>query len=182
MIFVSAGHNPKGIKIDPGAVANGYKEAEVAVEIRNLVVDVCRAIGCKVITDNDDERLGDYLRRIKTGTGSVVLEFHFDAAGSRSATGTTALVEEDADRFDKLFAQELVDTTSSVLGIRNRGVISEKQSHRGRLALMREEGLVCLLEVGFLTNIDDMKAYELNKVMLANKIARILKKYEDLIL
>jgi hypothetical protein len=30
--FISAGHNPKGIKVDPGAVANGLTEANLAVE------------------------------------------------------------------------------------------------------------------------------------------------------
>lgn len=181
MVFISAGHNPKGIKVDPGAVANGYKEAEVAVEFRNLVVSVCKTIGLKTVTDNDDERLADYLNRIKTGSGSVVLEFHFDAAASNKATGTTALIEAEADRLDKLFAKELVETTSSVFGIKNRGVLSETESHRGRLGLMREEGIICLLELCFLTNKDDMKRYEKNKVILANKIARILKKYEDLL-
>jgi len=37
MIFISAGHNPKGIKVDSGAVGNGYTEADLAVEFRNLV-------------------------------------------------------------------------------------------------------------------------------------------------
>jgi len=36
--FISAGHNPKGIKVDPGAVANGLHEADLTVEFRNLVV------------------------------------------------------------------------------------------------------------------------------------------------
>ena len=80
MIFPSAGHNPNGLKPDPGAIGNGYREADLAVEFRNLVVSVLKAKKIAVITDKDDERLGDYLKRINTGNGSVVLEFHFDAA------------------------------------------------------------------------------------------------------
>ena len=60
-VFASAGHNPKGIKIDPGAVGNGYHEADLAVEFRDLVITALIAKGVKVIKDNDDERLGTYL-------------------------------------------------------------------------------------------------------------------------
>ena len=66
MIFISAGHNPKGIKIDPGAVGNGFKEADIAVEFRNLVARELSKLGAKFITDKDDERLADYLKRIQT--------------------------------------------------------------------------------------------------------------------
>lgn len=174
--FLSAGHHRK----DPGAVANGYKEADLNIDFRDLVVAECKKLGLKVITDNDDETLSQYLNRIKTGNGSVVLEFHFDAA-SPTATGTTALIEAEADRYDKAFAQEIVNLTSEVLGIRNRGVKSEKESSRGTLGLMREEGIICLLELGFITNSDDIKAYQKNKKELAWKMASIIKRYEDLL-
>lgn len=181
MVFISAGHNPKGIKVDPGAVGNGYKEADLAVEFRDLVIKECLILGLKVIQDNDDERLGTYLERIKTGNGSVVIEFHFDAAASSSATGTTALIEAEADRLDRAFAKELVELTSKTFGIKNRGVITEKESHRGSLGLMREEGIICLLELCFISNKQDVKLYKANKEKLAFSIARVLKKYEDLI-
>lgn len=179
--FISAGHNPKGIKVDPGAVANGLHEADLNIEFRDLVVNELNSLGVKVITDKDDERLSDYLKRIKTGNGSVVLEFHFDAAASPSATGTTSLYGNDADRLDIAFAQELVNITSKILGIKNRGAISEAQSHRGSLGLMRKEGIVALLELGFISNPNDIKQYNLNKFTLAKEIAKIVKRYEDLI-
>lgn len=180
-VFISAGHNPRGIKVDPGAIGNGFKEADLNVEIRNLVITQLKSKGIKVISDNDDERLADYLKRIKTGNGSVVLEFHFDAAASPSATGTTALYGNDADRLDIAFATELAATTSRILGIKNRGAISEAQSHRGSLGLMRKEGIVALLEIGFISNPNDLKQYQKNKVALAIEIANIVKRYEDLI-
>ena len=179
--FISAGHNPKGIKIDPGAVANGLHEADLTVEFRNLVVSELLKRNVTVITDKDSERLGEYLTRIKTGSGSVVLEFHFDAAESSKATGTTSLYGSDANRLDIAFAKELVNTTSEVLGIKNRGALSEKDSHRGNLGLMREQGIVSLLEVCFISNPNDIKAYNENKKELAVKVADIVKRYEDLI-
>lgn len=180
-IFISAGHNPKGIKVDLGAVGNGFHEADLAVEFRNLVVALLKGKNLNVITDKDDERLGTYLERIKTGNGSVVLEFHFDAAASTTATGTTALIGSDADRLDKAFAKELVEANASILDIKNRGVLSEADSHRGKLGLMREQGTVALLELCFISNPDDLQKYEDNKMSLAFKIAEIVERYEKLI-
>lgn len=181
MVFCSAGHNPKGIKVDPGAVGNGFREADLAVEFRDLVIKECLKLGLKVIQDKDDERLGDYLERIKTGNGSVVVEFHFDAAASSSATGTTSLIEAEADRLDRAFAKELVELTSKTLGIKNRGVITEKESHRGSLGLMREEGIICLLELAFISNKQDVSLYKENKEKLAFSMAGVIKKYEDML-
>lgn len=177
--FISSGHNPKG-KRDPGAVSRGIAEADKAKEFKELVIPIAIGLGVKVVTDKDDESLGAYLKRIQTGAGSVVVEFHFDA-GIPKATGTTAIVGADADRLDKSFAKELVDATSEILNIRNRGVLSEADSHRGRLGLMREQGTVALLELCFISNPDDMEKYEKNKICLAAKIAQIIKKYEDLV-
>ena len=181
MIFVSAGHNPGGVKPDPGAIGNGKREADLTLEFRNLVTAELHKQGAKFITDNDNERLGEYLSRIKTGTGSVVLEFHFDAAVSEKATGATVLIGGDADKNDKDFAKELAEATAAILGIKNRGVISETESHRGRLGLMKEEGILALLEICFISNPSDLSAYEKYKTFLAAKIAAILIKYEALI-
>lgn len=180
MIFLSAGHNPFGLTPDPGAMANGYKEAELTVIMRNLVSQQLKNMGVPHITDRDDERLGTYLERIKTGNGSVVLEFHYDA-GPATATGCTALIEKEADRLDRAFAKELSDLVSQTAGIRNRGVKSETESHRGSLALMREEGIICLLELGFITNLQDVKLIDANKERIAYVIAQILVKYENMI-
>lgn len=181
MIFVSAGHNNLGLRPDSGACANGYKEADLTVELRDLVVRHLKSKGVKHIVDNDTERLSEYLGRIKTGQGSVVLEFHFDAAPHEFATGTTGFVEDEADKHDETFAWALTKAVSSCLGIRNRGVFNESQSHRGKLGLMREDGIICLLEVCFITNVEDMNAYQHHKTELAEAIGDILIKYEALI-
>lgn len=179
--FISAGHNPKGYKVDPGAVGNGKREADLTVEFRNLVTASLKSKGYTAITDNDDEPLATYLKRIQSGNGSVVLEFHFDASANATATGTTALIGGDADKNDKAFAKELVDVTALTLNIKNRGVISETESHRGRLGLMREQGIVSLLELCFISNVNDLKAYDANKTVLAGKIADLIIKYDKLI-
>jgi N-acetylmuramoyl-L-alanine amidase len=175
--FISAGHHLK----DSGAVGSGTQENREAIGFRDSVIKWAKLFGTEVIQDNDNETLSQYLKRIETSSGSVVIEFHFDASTNAMATGTTALVGTDADRLDKAFAKELVDRTADMLGIRNRGVISEAQSHRGRLGLMREQGIVCLLELCFISNPNDMRSYNANKDNLAREIARIIKRYDDII-
>jgi len=181
MIFISAGHNPKGIKVDPGAVGNGFHEADLAVEFRNLVAECLKVRGVKFITDKDDEKLAEYLKRIQTGSGSVVVEYHFDAADSPLATGTTSLVGNDADRLDKAFATELVNATAKCFRIKNRGVKTEADSHRGSLGLMRETGTVALVELAFISNVNDLRAYQFYKLSLAKIHAEIIERYEKLI-
>ena len=181
MIFISAGHNPKGLKPDPGAVGNGYTEANLASEFRDLVCAQLRIAGVEFVTDTDDEKLGTYLERIKTGPASVVVEFHFDAAISNQATGATSLIEAEADRLDRAFAQELVNEGSTILGIKNRGVKSETESHRGYLGLMREHGIICLYEICFISNAADIQTYQANKNKLATRFASILIKYENML-
>jgi len=184
MIFLSAGHNSqsKTIKQDPGAVnKDGIKEGDLTIEFRDLVKHQLDFLGVKCTTDSDEESLKMYLDRIKTGTGSVVIEYHFDASINPLSTGCTSLVEAEADRLDRAFGKELADATSSILGIKNRGVESEADSHRGRLGLMREEGIICLHELAFITNPSDLARYNISKLELAKVHASIIKKYEDLI-
>jgi N-acetylmuramoyl-L-alanine amidase len=179
-VFASAGHTPEGPKKDPGAVSNGYTEAQLNREFRDLFVKECLTLGLKVIKDKDTESLSQYLNRIQTGSGSVVIEFHFDAAGP-TATGVTALIERDADRLDKAFATECAALISSLTGIKNRGVKSEAESHRGSLGLMREEGIICLIELGFITNKKDIELHLKNRELIAKELAKIAKKYDDMI-
>lgn len=174
--FISAGHHLK----DSGALGSGTQENLETIAFRDMVVSICRAKGMRVITDNDNETLPQYLSRIQTGEGSVVIEFHFDAHDGQ-ASGSTVLVGQDADANDKAFGKEVVDACSSIIGIPNRGVRSEAESHRGRLGLMREKGIVCLVELCFIDNPSDMQKYKAVKIQLANKISDIIDKYENLI-
>lgn len=184
MIFASAGHNSKSktIKQDSGAVANGYKEGDLTIDFRDLVCAHLDIMGAKYIKDYDEESLAMYLSRIKTGSGSVVIEYHFDASDSnQKATGTTAIVEEECNKYDIDFATEISASTSLILGIKNRGVIKESESYRGRLGLMREEGIICLCELCFITNKNDLDKYFQNRYTLAKKHAQLLVKYDSLL-
>lgn len=154
MKFISSGHcTAKGKNYDPGAVGvNKRTEAAETLKIRNRVVEIIKSKGYNdIITDADGESLGEYLFRIKPGTASVCVEFHFNAFNGK-ATGTEVVVGDDADRLDVAFATELANVTSCVVGLlkRSGGVIRESKTARKRLGLMRETGIVALVEVCFI--------------------------------
>lgn len=175
--FVSAGHHLK----DSGAVGvDKRQENNETIAFRGLIICELHKLGITVINDHDTETLSQYLKRIKPGNASVVFECHFDSAGP-TATGTTCLVSDNANKMSLDFAAELVEATSLILGIKNRGVWKESQSARGRLGIMRKAGCVALLEICFISNKNDMQRYDANKDRLANKIAEIIAKYDNII-
>lgn len=182
MIFISAGHHSKHpLRPDPGAISQkGVKEGDLTIEFRDLISEELTILNVPHKKDLDNEVLQQYVNRIQTGNGSVVYECHFDAAAPE-ATGTTSLVEVDADRLDKACAKEIADITSAILGIKNRGVKFEADTRHKRLALMSENGIVVLHEIGFITNESDLAKYNAKKKELAKAIANILVKYENII-
>jgi N-acetylmuramoyl-L-alanine amidase len=180
MIFNSAGHSPYASNKDFGAAGCGYKEGILAIEFRDLINSIFDSKGVKYTEDLDTETLSTYLQRIQTGNASVVVEHHFNAFNG-TASGIEVVVSSDADRLDKAFAKELCDAGALILGIPNRGVKSEGQSARGRLGLMRKQGIVALTEICFIDNCEDMKKYQANKQRLAEAWAEIIFKYEYLI-
>lgn len=187
MKFISAGHqNRKGTKnYDCGAVGvNKRTEAAETEKIRNRVVEIIKQRGyTDIITDADTESLKEYLSRIKPGSGSICVEFHFNAFNGK-ATGTEVVVGDEADRLDIAFASELASSTSCLLGIvkRSGGVIPENKTHRGRLGLMRETGIVALVEVCFIDNPEDLAKFDKNFEELCQAYASIIIKYDNLIL
>lgn len=183
MIFISAGHHFQQPKPDPGAVATHdgkeYKEAELAADLEARVCKILNSKGVKYITDRNDETLGQYISRIKPGSGSVVCEIHFNAA-TPAATGTETLVKTAASTHEWDMAKELSDGTAKILGIANRGVKTESQSQHKRLAILNTgAGISALTEVCFISNRQDMMRYLANVDKIAALYADVLIKYEN---
>jgi N-acetylmuramoyl-L-alanine amidase len=176
MIFLSAGHH----LADPGASGNGYIERDLAIELRDLIASELRLLGASFILDKDVETLAEYLQRIQTGSGSVVFEVHWNAA-TPSATGTEMFIPDGRRIPDcRPMAQEIASFYASAMRIKSRGVKTASQSNRGKLGIMAESGIVVLAEVCFISNRDDMAAYQAAKNLIANGTAKILVKYDKM--
>lgn len=176
-IYLTAGHHNN----DPGAVANGYKENTLNIELRDMIAECIRTLSpaTKLCLDDDKDTLSQVIKKVseKATAKDIWLEIHFDSAANNSATGSTSLVANSAMEKSKLLADDLASATATILEIKNRGVKSEKDSHRGRLAMLHTKAISVLLEVAFVSNKLDMELYESWKHWLSDEIARILIKY-----
>lgn len=179
MIFLSAGHHFKPGKPDPGAIGNGYHENDLTKELRGLIANEIAYLGGQVIMDRDPETLGEYIARIKPGTGSVVCEIHFNASDSPTANGTECIYRDGADMANVELSRAIASVCAGTCGFTNRGAKSEVTSHRGRLAILHTAaGLSCLPEICFITNKSDIVKYQDNKKVLAKQIAKILVEFD----
>lgn len=178
-IFISGGHHAK----DSGATSKDGKltEFKYCGAFRDLVAAkvAAKRPDIKIIKDQDSETLSQYLNRIKTGNGSVTVEFHLDSFDSSTATGSTALVANSHTKESLAMAKELSAACAKAFGIRDRGARTEAQSNRGVLGLTRKAGTTVLLELGFINLDREALEDPCKKDKAADLIADILIKYED---
>lgn len=178
MIYLMAGHTPKGLNQDPGAVGvGGKREADLTMELRDLTADILRRNNLQVWEDDDTHRLADVLKFVKSKEQDIVLDIHFNA-GPAAATGVEVIVPDRSTNEEREMAREICVAFSDKMRIRNRGVKSEKDTARHTLAVMRPAGINILIEVCFISNPNDMLYYEAQKIELAYELAVIIEKYE----
>lgn len=179
MIFLSAGHHFNPGKPDPGAVGNGYHENALTKELRDLIYTEILKRGGSVIMDKDSETLGQYLARIKPGSGSVLCEVHFNASANASATGTETIYRAGGNTDSVSLAKQTAQAVATIMGIPNRGAKDETQSHRGTLAVLHTAaGISVLPEICFISNPNDMAKYQINKQKIAEVFADLLVEFD----
>ena len=174
-IIISAGHGGN----DPGAVANGYTERDLAIEFRELLVKELLLLGVKPLIDDNKNALKQTLAWLvgKYSSKDILLDIHWNAASSK-ARGTEVIVPDNASIFENNFAKTILNVFVSN-GFVNRGVKPESQTARKRLGWMRPPAENILIEVAFITNILDMNLYQNLKYKLAKELAFVI--YKSLI-
>lgn len=178
--YVSAGHN----NADPGAVANGYKEADITKIIRDSIVD--HSEDKNIIVDKDWETNKQYQTRIKPASGSVVFDIHLNAAVSNTTRGVECYVNkkdfENKNSNSYKMANEVNVFLSETLGIKNRGVKPENNSQHTRIGILNlGSGISVLVEVDFITGNGAVESIVSFKDVIGKGLAKILKKYDDLV-
>jgi N-acetylmuramoyl-L-alanine amidase len=182
-IFLSAGHSNK-LGRDNGAVAvhSGvtYREGVLAAELRSMIATKLKNIhGITAEVDEDDSILSQTLNFFKNKTTStcIVVDIHFNSSSNPLATGCEVLIPAPFTTFEADLADDLSASISLDIGVKNRGVKTEAQSHHGRLGWMRLTGENVLLEICFISNEKDVKKYEQYKSQLATSLACVLAGY-----
>lgn len=172
-IIISAGHGGN----DPGAVANGYTERDLAIEFRELLVKELLLLGVKPLIDDNKNALKQtlaWLTGVLKSDKTVCIDIHWNAAIPK-ARGTEIIIPDKPSLFESSFAKEILDVFVSN-GFTSRGVKTESQTARKRLGWMRPLAENILIEMAFLTNTLDLELYKMVKYKLAKELAVVIKK------
>lgn len=184
-LYMTAGHQIINGKGNGAFGVDGFDEA---VEARKLVNDVInwmtysnRVQKSNILTDNDSWSLRaviDWLKR-KVTRECFSIDFHFNAFSNPRATGTEVLVANDRTQLEFSIARDISFTISKVLKIKNRGVKKESESARKKLGMLSggaSHAINVLVEVCFITNEKDVRAYRIHYWKLVEELANIFTK------
>ena len=179
IITVTSGHSNTG-KIDSGAVTTVggklIKEADMAMLLRNTILHYLQQ-DKEIITRCDGYNQTNLPLReaLKLIDGSdVAVEVHFNSSNNKTSNG----VECIALPKDKTLAQNLSKAVAKVTGSRLRGIdgfITQEDSLRGKLGYINAGGLI--LEVSFLSNATELKAFEEKYWLIGKAVAEVLIDY-----
>lgn len=164
-IFVSAGHS----NTDSGAAANGRKEADIAVEFRNMVSLYLEREHVPHFTDGKGAENWPLAKAAKEAKAyDIAVEFHCNAGDPRASGVETLSAPKDF-----VLAGKLCHSIATMLGIKNRGAKPENSGQHKKLAFVQAGGII--VELFFITNKQDLAAYEAKKWIVAREVATILK-------
>lgn len=170
-VFISAGHGGS----DPGAIANGHKEADLALYLRDRIAAILRGLNVRVVTDGrtgENRPLRDAIKMARENKGPSV-EIHFNASANGKACGVEVLALPEM----KPLAQQIAMAISGVLQTPLRGHLGYRNQSSGqhhRLGFCQAGGLV--VEVCFLTNSAELNNYLYHDEDVAGAIAQVLAK------
>ena len=168
--LISAGHGGG----DPGNTAGGRREADIAVELRNIIAAKLRLAGHDVTTDGnlrDNFSLAKAIALIITGRTAI--EIHTNAAGP-SAKGVEVIGDASKAALCKRIAQGIAKTLGTVTR-RDNGWFdyAKLQLEQGRtLGFCRRGGII--VETFFQSNAAELAAYDAKKWLVAQAIVDAL--------
>lgn len=164
-VFLSAGHS----NTDPGAVANGRKEADIAVDFRNIMAQCLMDLGVEVTTDGKGKDNLPLRDAVKLAKGKqIALEFHCNASANPTTSGVETLSGPD----DMALGAKICATLSREWSLKDRGAKPENAGQHHRLAFVQAGGII--VELFFLTNPNDLAAYDGRKWPAARAVAKVI--------
>lgn len=164
-VFLSAGHSDS----DPGACAFGLREADFAVEFRNMVSFYLQRAGVTHGLDGSGTQNLPLSQSVKFAKRyDIAVEFHCNASTNPDAGGSEALFAPGTLRL----ADSLSAAVATSLVIKDRGPKPENAGQHHRLAFVQAGGVI--LELFFITNQKDVDQYNRRKWVAAKAVADVL--------
>lgn len=159
-LCIDPGHgfgNKKPGVYDPGTVALGHQEADIALQWALTGKWCCQEAGIKFFLTRDDDSdttpVGRRDDRANAEGCTHFISLHCNAPPSGHGTETFY-----RDNRDLILAKIVQSSALSALGLANRGVKHESDAARKELAVFGFDGPCALLEIGFLGNRVDLSA------------------------
>jgi len=150
-IFISIGHGSHGK--DPGAVANSTTEYNECLSIMHEL----QKISSGFILVPVNLTLVERIRWVKQNTSIAdhLIELHMNSANGADGAD---IFYKAGDRDAGIFAQKILKRYSFESKVRERSVTGDTSSRHGRLGIIRDVPCTAfLLEMGFVSNIEDIK-------------------------
>lgn len=150
------GNRTPGV-FDPGAVANGHREAAIALQWAVSGEFLLEPKGIDVFLTRTDQSgntpVGKRDDLAKAEGCTHFISIHCNAANG-NASGVEVFYR---DAIDKAFASVVLDCLVKATGLPNRGMKAESSSQHSRLAVLDFAPPACLIEIGFIDNPKDLK-------------------------
>jgi N-acetylmuramoyl-L-alanine amidase len=168
-LAIDPGHgmsNKRDDVFDPGAVAAGVRECDIALEWALTGKYILPQYGINHFLTRDDN-----LDEVPVGRRDDMaaaahcthfLSIHCNAADGK-ATGVEVYYRDISDR---AFAQLVLDSLVEATGLKSRGLKRESESQHSRLAVLDFGPPACLAEIGFLDNPHDRSVIRDREVRL----------------
>lgn len=169
-VWLDAGHGGN----DPGAVAGGIKESNIALDVVKLIGTILLNNGINVGYSRKDDTFINLSQRAKMANSfnaDCFVSIHCNSADNKTAKGVETFCYKFAYR-------KLADCvhknilSNGTLYKSNRGV------KEGNFAVVRETNMdACLVELGFISNADDRALLTSKKQDFAKVIANGIMEY-----
>lgn len=170
-ILVSAGHSTVKPK-DSGALGNGFVEAQETLKVRDAVAKILKDKKLSVLTDGEDGESLPLKKAIALAKkADVAVEIHFNSSKDAKASGIEVLAKSPNKELAQKLAGAVEQATKSKLR-GDKGYAADNSGAHTRLGFCEAGGLI--VEICFITNLEDMKAYQANFVQIAQNLANVL--------
>ena len=181
-VYIDQGHNPYGF--NTGAEGNGFYEQdityEVGIRLYNLLlsspefeVRLSRPERDTVLGTNNSTSLVERVRDANSYGADIFISIHTNSAPNPNASGSEALIYSRENPVAFGLASDILEELNLVTGLRNRGVIERP----GLYVLRRTAMPAVLVELGFISNINDAELMAYSPGLFAEGIYRGILKY-----
>ena len=168
-IFISAGHGGT----DYGAVANGRRESDIAVDMRNMVAHYLREAKVNFRTD------GTGLTNLPlkeagrmAATAEIAVEFHCNSFHLPTAQGVEALAGVKDKELSKKLCSAVSKHMNNTIRGGDGGWKDQGSGQHSRLFFVQKGGII--LELFFLSNPKELARWEEVKWLVAREVAEVL--------